>query len=262
MPDSNNFSTPSRRCQTSLMVGWRLLGVLALATIALTAWAATDPWKDKDYKSWTQEDVQKILNESPWVKMVEMGAPWLKGPVHFLTPLPTDCNGRPDMNKNDRTPASWAMGNNESIVIFQVTWQSSRTVRAAKFREAVLCGRADEERGDDLLDREQDDYVITVHAPDMTPFDSMEEEVLIKTSYLMAKKTQKKISPESVQIGRYGRGKSVYLLTYKFPKKFENGEPFISADEKEIEFSSQAGKFNLKTKFQPPKMAAKNGLDL
>jgi hypothetical protein len=90
------------------------LGLSALLSLVLLTFTARpvhafkdEPWS-KDYKSWTNEDVQKILYESPWVKMVEMGAPWLKGPTHFLTPLPMDCNGRPDMTK-DRTPASWAM---------------------------------------------------------------------------------------------------------------------------------------------------------
>src|SRR4051812_16227727 len=113
----------------------RTVAALALASTAVLAMAfSNEPWKDKKYKSWTQDEVQKILFESPWVKMVEVSAPWLKGGTHYLTPLPTDCDGRPDMNRGDRTPASWALGNNESIVIFQVTWQSAHTVRAAKLR--------------------------------------------------------------------------------------------------------------------------------
>lgn len=262
MPDClNRLPAHSQRHQGRLVLFARLLCLLAIAAAALTAWA-TEPWKDKEYKAWNQDDVQKILYESPWVKMVEVGAPWLKGPMHYLTPLPSDCNGRPDITKNDKTPTAWAMGGTESIVIFQVTWQSSRTIRAAKLRQGVLCGRADAERGDDLLDQEPENYIITVHAPDMTPFDNMEEEALIKSSYLMSRKTQKKISPESVNIGRYGNGKSVYMLTFKFPRRTDSGEPIFSADDKEIEFASQAGKFNLKTRFQPQKMLGNKGPDL
>ena len=236
--------------------------VLALASAAAVA-IATDPWKDKDYKSWTNDDVQKILFESPWVKMVEVGAPWLKGRTQYLMPMPVDCDGRPDMTRGDRTPASWAMGSTESIVIYQVAWQSARTVRSAKLREAVLCGRGNAERGEEMLDEQPDNYVITVHSPDMTPFKGMDEDALIKATSLWPKKTSKKISPESVVISRYNsNGGAPYMLTFKFPRKADNGEPIIANDEKEVEFASQVGKFSLKTKFQLQKMIVKNGPDL
>ncbi|MBZ5533309.1 MAG: hypothetical protein LAO20_17910 [Acidobacteriia bacterium] len=239
----------------------KMLVGICVAAIAITAFAA-DPWKDKEYKAWTMEDVQKILFDSPWVKMVEVGAPWLKGSTHFLTPLPVDCNGRPEWGKGDRTPSSWATGATESIVIFQVTWQSSRTVRAAKFRQSSLCGRVDPEKGDDLLEDTPDDYIIIVNSPDMTPFEGLDEDGLIKITNLVDPKTQKKIAPESVLIAKYGGRTTPYQLTFKFPRKTAAGEPAIPADEKEIEFFSQAGKVKLKAKFQLSKMTGKNGPDL
>ena len=237
---------------------------VALITVcALTFAVSNEPWKDKEYKTWTPDEVQKILFESPWVKMVEVNAPWLKGRMQYLTPLPVDCDGRPDMSRSDRTPASWALGNTESIVIYQVTWQSSHTVRAAKLREAVLCGRSNAERGEELLDEQPDNYIITVHSPDMSPFKGMDEDALIKATSLWPKKTSKKLSPESVVISRYGNSTSApYMLTFKFPRKADNGEPVIAVDEKEVEFASQVGKFSLKTKFQLPKMIVKSGPDL
>lgn len=237
---------------------------LALAFASMVALAgSSEPWKDKEYKVWTQNEVQQILYESPWVKMVEISAPWLKGRTQYLTPLPTDCDGRPDMNRGDRTPTSWQLGGNESIVIYQVTWQSARTVRAAKLREAILCGRGNAERGEELLEEQPDYYTITVHSPDMTPFKGIDEDGLMKATTLWPKTSSKKVSPESVTIGRYGnRDGAPYMLTFKFPRKSDNGEPTISNAEREVEFASQIGKFTLKTKFQMQKMTVKNGPDL
>lgn len=237
---------------------------LALAFASMVALAgSSEPWKDKEYKVWTQNEVQQILYESPWVKMVEISAPWLKGRTQYLTPLPTDCDGRPDMNRGDRTPTSWQLGGNESIVIYQVTWQSARTVRAAKLREAILCGRGNAERGEELLEEQPDYYTITVHSPDMTPFKGIDEDGLMKATTLWPKTSSKKLSPESVTIGRYGnRDGAPYMLTFKFPRKSDNGEPTISNAEREVEFASQIGKFTLKTKFQMQKMTVKNGPDL
>lgn len=258
----SRLKTSSNHSQRSLSVRIGFSALLALILLTVTTRPVhafrEDPW-GKDYKTWTNEDVQKILSESPWVKMVEMDAPWLKGPVHYLTPLAMDCNGRPDMTK-DRTPTSWAMGSTESIVIYQVTWQSAHTIRAAKLRQAALCGKVDSERGEELLEEQPEQYIIVVNSPDMTPFDGMDEDALLKNTSLQSKKTQKKISPESVYIQR--SGKTVYSLTFKFPRKTDSGEPWISTDDKEIEFVAQSGKFNMKAKFQPPKMAGKTGLDL
>jgi hypothetical protein len=243
---------------------FRSAAFLALAFASMIALAgSSEPWKDKEYKVWTQDEVQKILYESPWVKMVEISAPWLKGRTQYLTPLPMDCDGRPDMNRGDRTPTSWQLGGNESIVIYQVTWQSARTVRAAKLRESILCGRGNAERGEEMLEEQPDDYIITVHSPDMTPFKGMDEDALMKATSLWPKTSPKKFSPESVAIARYGsRDGAPYMLTFKFPRKSENGEPIISNGEKEVEFASQIGKFTLKTKFQMQKMTVKTGPDL
>ena len=242
----------------------RVVSFLAVTFAGLVALAgSTEPWKDKEYKAWTQDEVQKILYESPWVKMVEISAPWLKGRTQYLMPLPTDCDGRPDMNRGDRTPTSWQLGGNESIVIYQVTWQSARTVRAAKLRESLLCGRGNAERGEEILEQQPDYYIITVHSPDMTPFKGVDEDGLVKATSLLPKRTSKRISPESVAIARYGnRDGAPYMLTFKFPRKSDSGEPTIANDEKEVEFASQVGKFTLKTKFQMQKMTVKNGPDM
>ncbi|HKT50156.1 MAG TPA: hypothetical protein VJV96_07645 [Candidatus Angelobacter sp.] len=254
-------SVPDRSPRASNIVQPLVLLSLAIVALIASAWAASDPWRDKDYKSWTQEEVQKILWESPWVKMVEVSAPWLKGRTQYLMPMAVDCDGRPDMSHNDRTPTSWALGNNDSIVIYQVTWQSARTVRAAKLREALLCGRGNAERGDEMLQDQPDDYIITVHSPDMTPFKGMDEDALIKATTLAPKKG-KKINPEAVSIQSYNSGGMPYMLTFKFPRKTDSGEPLIAKDEKEVEFVTQEGKFTLKTKFQLQKMMVKDGPDL
>ena len=245
----------------SFIRGASFLAVAFASMVALAG--SSEPWKDKEYKAWTQDEVQKILYESPWVKMVEVSAPWLKGRTQYLTPLPADCDGRPDMNRGDRTPTSWQLGGNESIVIYQVTWQSARTVRAAKLRESILCGRGNAERGEEMLEEQPDDYIITVHSPDMTPFKGMDGDALAKATSLWPKTSSKKLSPESVTIARYGsRDGAPYMLTFKFPRKSDNGEPTIANGEKDVEFASQIGKFTLKTKFQMQKMTVKNGPDL
>jgi len=237
---------------------------LSMAFVAAAAWAGSgDPWKDKDYTQWTMEDVQKILDDSPWVHIANVDAAWIKGQPQYLSPLPETCTGRPEMNKAMRTPPQWNLGTMaESVVAYQIAWRSARTMRAAQFRLAVLCGRAEADQGDEVLEQEPEQYIITVSSPDMSPFDGMSDEALLQNTYLTMKKTKQKVSPEKVVIGHGMDQRTVFRLTFAFPKKSDSGEPLIAPDEKEIEFLVQAGKVAVKTKFQPPKMTAKKGVDL
>jgi hypothetical protein len=59
---------------------------LVLASVVALA-ISNEPWKDKDYKSWSNDDVQKILYESPWVKMVEVTGRQRHGRWAIPTPL-------------------------------------------------------------------------------------------------------------------------------------------------------------------------------
>ena len=50
----------------------RLIGFFIALALAGTVLAA-DAWRAKDYKQWDSKDVDKILNDSPWVKVVQIG---------------------------------------------------------------------------------------------------------------------------------------------------------------------------------------------
>lgn len=251
-------------CPRKVSMKKKIIFSLSAALVAAGTWAGSgEPWKDKDYKQWTMEDVQKILDDSPWVHIANVNADWIKGQPQYLSPLPETCTGRPDMNRPMRTPPQWNLGTmTESVVAYQIAWRSSRTMRAAQFRLSVLCGRSEADQGDELLEEQPEQYIITLLSPDMTPFDGMSEEALLQNTYLTLKKNKHKVTPGKVLIGHGTDQRTVFRLTFAFPKKNDSGEPLIAPDEKEIEFVAQAGKIAVKTKFQPPKMIARNGMDL
>lgn len=149
----------------------------------------------------------------------------------------------------------------QSVVAFQVTWQSTWTVRAAHVRLAVLCDGWNEQ-GEDALEQEPSQYVINITAADTSPFDGAKEETLLQNTALTLKGSKRKLVPEKVVIGRGLDQRSVYRLTFVFPMKTESGEPSIGPDEKELEFVNQAGKTTVTVRFQPPKMVRKTGVDL
>src|SRR5579864_3646358 len=49
--------------------------ICSAATILVAAsliWAANDPWKSKPYDQWDEKDIQRIFNDSPWSKVVQI----------------------------------------------------------------------------------------------------------------------------------------------------------------------------------------------
>lgn len=240
-------------------MGHLLASLLAILVLASSP-AARDPWKDKPYTEWTMEDVRQILTESPWVRNVPVPAPWMKGDPQYLQSILPSCTGRMD-NRDMKPPAGVLSGITQSIVVYQVTWQTSRAVRGARVRMAVLCKQIESDAAEEEMERELDEHVIQLHSPDMRIFDGMDEDTLTRNTYLMLKSTKQRISPTRVMI-RHGRDEqTVFSLAFAFPKTTDAGEPIIPKDEKEIEFASQAGKTTVKTKFQPPKMIYANSVD-
>jgi len=236
------------------------LFLLLLAAIAFSVWAS-DPWKDKPFTEWTMDEVRRILSDSPWARSAKVDAPWIKGEPHFLYGVPPSCSGRPDWENPSQRPS--VLGPmTQSIVVFQVNWESARTMREARIRLAVLCKELDPEDAEEELDREISGYVMTVSAPDMRPFDGLEEDAIAANTYLLLKKSKRKIAPSRVIVGRGMDRQTVFTLTFEFPRTTESGEATISDDEKDVEFVTGAGKVAVKTKFSVSKMVSRNGTDL
>src|SRR2546426_2053975 len=54
--------------------------ILLLAVLLpAAAIAADDAWKSKPYQQWDTKDIQKVLTDSPWSRVVHMEAKWRGG---------------------------------------------------------------------------------------------------------------------------------------------------------------------------------------
>lgn len=56
----------------------RIAVLLACLVLAVAAWAG-DPWKEKTYKEWNEKEVNRILSDSPWARVVTVPAFWRGG---------------------------------------------------------------------------------------------------------------------------------------------------------------------------------------
>jgi hypothetical protein len=264
-----------------------ILGFLSVALFAAICWAGGDPWKDKPYAQWDDKDIQHVLSNSPWVHNVTVAAAWEpsapttelggyggSGQTQPNAPSqPAAPSGGGGM-KGGGGPAPGGGGGggaapsggmdmpNIPQATFSVFWLSSRTMRAALGRRAVLHSGRNEADVEKYVDQPVEDFEVTVQGRDMTPFSKNDETFFQSHATLEMKKSKDKVSPAKVTFERSQDGKTVTSATFFFPKRSSTGEATIAADEKEVTFACELGKSQLKVSFDPRKMSDQKGPDL
>ena len=139
-----------------------------------------------------------------------------------------------------------------------IYWQSSRVMRAATARQAVLHGeKVDVEK---YANEPQSEYQIILRMEDMTPFVQHNEEFFKSSAFLQMKKGKSKISPSHVLYERNQKG-SIQNAVFFFPKTGPSG-PAVSGDETEVQFSCKIGDSTVHADFRPREMADQSGPDL
>ncbi len=252
----------------------------AVLIAAALLFAGGDPWKSKPYQQWDEKDIKRILEDSPWSKIVQVDASWRNtklnsndDSVQPATPVAAPAAGGKMGGMGGGTgaqsPASSApgAGNIESgapssHASFIVRWVSSRTVQRAAARKSELAGQLKPEDAEKQLAQSPDVYEIVVGGPDMRPFQSADEDTLKTSAYLIEKKTKQKISPTKVEVSRSTDGKNVQVVAFIFAKKSADGEPTIAEDEKGVDFNCFVGGAKIHTSFDIPKMQDAQGRDL
>lgn len=242
---------------------------------ATVVWASGgDPWKTKPFQQWDSKDVQRILNDSPWAKIVRIDAPWkgagadadsAGGDRSMRGMQPTMGGGQPqtrDVGAPSGVVGANGGGQTTAQAAFLVRWVSSRTIREAAYRTAVLNGSMKEEEAEKQAAEKVPAYQVLVGGQDMKPFETVDETALKGQAWIVTKKTKQKIAFSSVQIERSDDGRQVQSLVFSFPRKTETGESTIAADEKNVEFTLLLGAARIEVSFDISKMDDQQGRDL
>ena len=118
-----------------------VLGILSLAVLTVQA---EDFWVKKDWTKWSKDDVNKMLQDSPWSKK------WGKGEVMLSATLPSQSQSNPAHDPKggsgtlgapigtSGTAQEGAAGDSNLEVHYFVELQSALPVRQAMVRRAQL----------------------------------------------------------------------------------------------------------------------------
>ena len=239
--------------------------LLALAVMAV-AWAGGPPWKTKPFEQWNQNDVRQILHDSPWAKVQYVPQEWKMNPGGGGAPSMSRApagSGAAAEGPEGRTEGAGEqpMGTPEGQTAYFVRWNSSRTVREALVRDAILSGKIKEADAPKYLRAPITDYEVVVLGPDMTPFRKIAEDELKAKAYLRGKQSKVKVGATGVQIDRSSDGREVRAVMFSFPRKTADGKNVAGPQEKGLQFVFNIKDLNLNTTFDPRKMADAKGPD-
>jgi hypothetical protein len=211
---------------------------------------AQEPWKAKPYSEWNEEEVAKVMNDSPWSRQVSVTASWKRGQSNRRTASGGRSTGAEPATIEDDAPQA----------TYNVRWASAATIRRAFVRGSILRGRLKEEEGANFLSQEPQEYEIVVMGQDMYPFNGVEEADLLGKAFIKPKSGKLKLAPTHIKIDRAAPDR-VRAVTFYFAKKSPAGEAVIPSGEKGIEFTCGAGGVGISTTFDPRKMVAAGTAD-
>lgn len=244
----------------------------AFLMLAGLAWASNQPWKTKPYQQWDKGDLELILYNSPWAEKVVVDVNWKRSSHAELPATPTSDaelynrmtnqkGGMPDTSPPDRSMDSTASSSaNLPQTLFYLRWYSSRVMREALAREAVLAGRISDAEAAKLLATPITDYEIIVFGPDMTPFQKLTEDQLKSASSLEGKQSKQKVAPVSVRANKGPDGRTNSLV-FLFPKQTAIGADVASTQEKGLEFVCKLKGLEIHNNFDVRKMVDEKGAD-
>lgn len=211
----------------------KLAGILGVWLLTSVALVAADFWEEKDFMSWSDKEVGKMLSNSPWAKKhtVLLGGLNPEGVGGFTSSPVPECGGEQFAG----------------IRKFPVTvaWSSALPLKQALIRAQVGEGGEIPAEAQELLDREESFYTVSIVGLP-APFAALMQmkDAVVAETMLKRKDDREPILPEDVQFFR--ESEQTMQVVIQFPKT-----DILTLDEKEVEFITKLGPDNeIKKKFK------------
>jgi hypothetical protein len=225
---AGNWFNGRNSMKLKVIVGGTLLVLLGSSVV----WAG-DPWKDKPWTEWTEKDVQRILNDSPWAKKLRRrlgrgqslgsrgesleSVEWEEKGSTPAGPARGSVYVEPSAGIPEPSTTPRRVSHYHNVF---VRWFSSVTVRQATMRQGQL-GRPKSQSKVNKLP----EYAIAVWGAVTAGFSNDE---LRQSAYLQPERSKQRIPATRVSDTEFG-------LLFYFPRDL-NDKPVLETQEKKVEF--------------------------
>jgi hypothetical protein len=231
---------------------------------ATLLFAADNPWKSKPYQNWNAKDLQAIMTDSPWVHVDLIRRSWVPAqrdvvPQQIVSGIRHTPNASGAVQTNTEASNRQGEASLDQLNVY-IYWYSSRLIRAASAREAVLHGVMDQSSVQKFVDAPRSEYQVAVRMDDMTPFIQKDESFYQRNVFLEMRRSKLRLPPSKVVYERGGTA-DVKDVIFFFPKA-AGGTPTIGSDETDVMFTLKIADQTLRADFKPKKMVDQFGADL
>jgi hypothetical protein len=233
------------------------LSLSGLLVAAVTL--AEDFWQKKEYVQWTDEEVRKVMTDSPWAKDITVSVPiGILGTGAQRAALENDSSTDTGGGRGGRTRRSAASGGSagtggDALLTLNISWRSALPFRKALVRSRLGSASAIPPEGQQLISNDQQDYVVVVTGVPANMAAAIQNPgALDKTTLRAGKKPP--IAARSMDLQR--RTQTVDII-YMFPKT----QP-ITTEDKEVEVVLNLGQIEAKRKFSLKEMVYNGKLEL
>lgn len=179
-----------------------LLGPLSVAALAVATTFASSFWQEKPYTEWTEEEVNRLLTDSPWTQEIVVR---VSGPASAVG------MGRSTGQPTGQGGAQTAPGSTPTATIrYYVSFLTATPIRMALARNALLQGSVQAEHAQQFVDHDMYEGSVAV---------------MIRTEPVQALADFERMSVEDVQDSSYLelRGKKRRLTPVGYVKPSESG---------------------------------------
>ena len=234
---------------------------------SVSLWAA-DFWQSKKYSDWSDKDVQKMIDNSPWSRPVTVsddvvppggssGKHGRGGMGEIGGDLNTDPTAdAPRSGVGDRARGAEPDRGTAPLVTFVVRWESALPMREARVRAKYGSEAETSADAKKIIDTEEPTYVITVSGLRANALRG-DPETVRKQMLADASLTVKGKGPIKPVDFRLQRGNSAAIAMFAFPKSAP-----LSLEDKEVEFSAKFDSLPVRQRFQFKNMTIAGKLEL
>lgn len=231
---------------------------LFLIALLLAVPAIPADWKGKPFPDWTDDDVVRMVTDSPWAKQKSVRLKWVKDDQRRLN--------YKDIPGNDNSPTVKGGSPVGGIGVprdrlpehasFLIRWASSLPVRHAKALYKQRDEKLDGSRLNELIEAPEADYVLEIYGvpAEVAHLGTGSVELIVTRSAYLRTKSGVKIRPNRVEAKLHAT--SMTILVH-FPRT----TPIQLSDE-EIECYADLQIFEVKEKFKLSSMMYLNHLEL
>jgi len=226
------------------------------ALFVATSYAmAEDFWIKKDYTQWTDEEVKKVMTNSPWAKDVLVSASGFLGGQR----PPSDSDSTEESGGGGRGGRGRGRGGGggggsaETMLNLNMSWRSALPLRKALVRSRVGAGAPIPPEAQQLVTQEQGEYVIVVSGVPARSARAIQNPAELGKSML---KIGKKSPVAAKAFDVQARTQTADVI-FVFPKT----EPIV-AEDKEVEVVLRLGQVEVRKKFNLKEMVYNGKLEL